>query len=183
MSKARSTALRNKARGRAFQTKLAQMAGGINIGTLGGEDVMHDEFSYEAKTYNINATSYKGKNWAGEDLMLPYDAGLASNKMVIIRLTSFNFSPLYMIRWYWWKELLESRVSLEELRICQKDCRKERFIGNTYMRQAESNCPDAKVPIVVVHTTGKRHENDIVVVKGFYWESVIEFHVPKYVDK
>jgi hypothetical protein len=28
------------------------MSGGMNVGTLGGEDIMHKEFSYEAKTYN-----------------------------------------------------------------------------------------------------------------------------------
>lgn len=183
MSNARKIALANKARGRAFQTKLAEMTGGINIGTLGGEDVMHEEFSYEAKTYNKNAKTHKGKNWAGEDVLSIFDNGLASNKMILIKVTSFNFAPLYLLRWYWWKEVLEGRVSKEELIECTRDCRKERFVGNTYMNQAESNCPDAKAPIVVVHTTGKRHENDIVVIRGFYWESVIEFHIPKNIDK
>jgi hypothetical protein len=74
-------------------------------------------------------------------------------------------------------------VSKEELNDAVWYCRKERFVGNTYMNQAESNCPDGKLPIVVVHTTGKRHENDIVIIRGFYWESVIEVHLPKLVDK
>jgi len=165
-------------RGRAFQTKLAQMAGGVNIGTLGGEDVMHKEFSYEAKTYNKNAKTYKGKDWTGEVLLTEFDEGFHYTGFKLVRLTSFNFAPLYMLRWYWWKELLEGRVTKSDLIYGVRDCRAEKFIGNTYMNQAESNCPDAKVPVVVVHTTGRRHLSDVVIVRGFYWESVIESHVP-----
>lgn len=179
MSKARHTAVQNKLRGRAFQTKLAQMAGGINIGTLGGEDIMHEEFSYEAKTYNKNAKTYKGKDWMGEQVLSAFDGGLASNKMIIVHVVSLSFTNLYMLRWPYWKDLLEDQISIRDLMGSMRMARKEKFVGNTYMNQAEKNCPDAKAPIVVVHTTGRKHDQDIVLVRGFYWESILENHVTK----
>jgi hypothetical protein len=169
-----SLASKNKARGRAFQAKLAEMAGGINIGTLGGEDVMHKEFSYEAKTYNKNAKTYKGKEWAGEQALSLFDDGFYYSGLKVLRVTSFNFAPLYLIRWHWWKRILEREFSSEDIINATRDCRKEKFVGNTYMNQAESNCPDAKLPVVVVHTTGKRHESDIVILRAFYWESLVD---------
>jgi len=50
----------NKSRGRGYQTTLAKMVQGSNIGTLGGEDVAHDWFSFEAKTR---------KKFVGEEMM------------------------------------------------------------------------------------------------------------------
>lgn len=40
---------RNKRAGRRYQGKLAELVGGKNIGTVGGEDIEHPLFSYEAK--------------------------------------------------------------------------------------------------------------------------------------
>ncbi len=169
-----SLAVKNKVRGRAFQTKLAEMAGGINVGTLGGEDVMHKEFSYEAKTYNIKAKTYKGKDWTGEACLSEFDGGDYKNGLKILRVSSFNFAPLYLLRWHWWVVILEGNTTHKKIIDATRDCRKETFVGNTYMNQAENNCPDAKLPVVVVHTTGRRHVSDIVIVRGMYWESLVE---------
>ena len=173
MSK-RKTALANKARGRAFQTKLAEMTGGMNIGTLGGEDVMHEEFSYEAKTYNKNCATHKGKNWKGEDFLSWYDRGLASNKLVVITIKCSRFEDLVLLRFSWWKDLLEGKISHTDLAMSGVIQQVPTFKGDSYMRQAEGNCPDAKVPVVVVHTTGRRHDQDIVMVRSIYWESLLD---------
>ncbi len=42
-------ARKNRRNGKAFQTKVAYMHGGKNVGGLGGEDVEHTKFSIEAK--------------------------------------------------------------------------------------------------------------------------------------
>ena len=57
MTDKRMVAIRNRRRGKAFQSKLAKMVGGRNIGTLGGEDVEHKTFSIEAKAF----ASYRGE--------------------------------------------------------------------------------------------------------------------------
>lgn len=165
---------KNKARGRAFQSKLAQMAGGINIGTLGGEDIMHDEFSYEAKTYNKKAKTYKGRRWAGDKLLTSLDDGYAQSKLVIFKVSSFDYPELYLIRWQWWVRLLEGKISREQIAESMNRSLKDKFSGNTYMNQAEKNCPDSKLPVVVVHTTGDRHLQDVVLVRGEYWQSLLE---------
>jgi hypothetical protein len=56
---------------------------------------------------------------------------------------------------------------------------RSKFKGNAFMVQAEKNVPDAKIPVVVVHTTGKRHEQDIVLIREIYWNSLLE----KFFDK
>jgi hypothetical protein len=150
------------------------MSGGMNIGTLGGEDVMHEEFSYEAKTYNKNAKTYKGKDWVGETMLYSCDKHLSESDLAVMLVTSMNFSPLIMLRWKWWKLILEKAISRNVIfeSIYFKEATK--FRGDTYMRQAEKNCPDAKIPITVVHTTGHRHERDIVLVRNIYWNSLLE---------
>ena len=40
-----------------------------------------------------------------------------------------------------------------------------RFVGETFMSQAKANCPDGKVPAVVVHLHGKRHCDDLVILR------------------
>jgi len=178
-----SIASRNKARGRAFQTKLAEMSEGMNVGTLGGEDVMHKEFSYEAKTYNKNAKTYKGKEWAGEAALQCFDTSRYQTELVIIRVKSFNFHELFMLRWRWWRQLINAKLTLYKISDATRNCDKDSFIGNTYMNQAEKNCPDSKLPVVVVHTVGDRHERDIVLIRGEYWLSLLENYAIKNVDK
>jgi hypothetical protein len=162
--------MKNKIRGRAFQTKLAELSRGINVGTLGGEDIMHPEFSYEAKTYNINAKTYAGKRWKGEEFLDKWDEHYARKRLAIVKVECPKFAPLILLRWYWWCKL--SELIWEEVTNWQiKEV--NAFIGNTYMNQAEKNCPDAKLPVVVVHTTGRRHEHDVVLVRYLYWESLL----------
>lgn len=38
------------------------------------------------------------------------------------------------------------------------------FVAEKWMRQAERNAK-GKVPLVIVHVTGKRHDNDYVIIK------------------
>ena len=178
-----SIAIRNKSRGRAFQAKLAEMSGGMNVGTLGGEDVMHKEFSYEAKTYNKNAKTYGGKEWAGEEAIRYFDPTEKQTELVIIRVKSFKFAELFMLRWRWWKKLVKGELTIYQISDSTRNCEKESFVGNRYMNQAEKNCPDSKLPVVVVHTVGDRHERDIVLVRGEYWLSLLDNYAIKNVDK
>lgn len=39
------------------------------------------------------------------------------------------------------------------------------FRGNAFMEQAIRNCPNEKVPMVVVHTTGRNHNDDLVIIR------------------
>lgn len=172
-----SSAIKNKARGRAYQSKLAQMAGGINVGTLGGEDIMHEEFSYEAKTYNKKAKTYKGKLWAGDFALTCFDEGHAYSRLVICKIVSYSFPTIYMLRWHWWTRLLEGKLTPDEVYNSIRECRKDRFAGDRYMVQAENNCPDGKLPVVCVHTTGDRHTQDVVLVRGEYWKSLLETRI------
>lgn len=178
----RKVALANKARGRAFQAKLAELARGVNIGTLGGEDISHVEFSYEAKTYNIRAKSHKDKPWMGEVFLSKIDKGFARNRFAIVEVNSFSFDSLVLLRWHWWTKL----VGAKDFKINYPYMTKKyftqhtiiealnKFAGNTYMNQAEKNCPDGKLPVVSVHTTGRRYEQDVVLVRTVYWDSLLE---------
>jgi hypothetical protein len=169
-----SNSTKNKIRGRAFQTKLAQMSGGMNIGTLGGEDVMHDEFSYEGKTYKKNCKTNKGKDWKGEILLNKYDGGYSKNALVIIKVRSMEYPTIVMLRWYWWERVTEKVLYYPDISVSTYIEEVTKFKGNTYMNQAESNCPDAKLPAVVVHTVGRRHTEDIVLLREIYWKSLLE---------
>ena len=44
-----------------------------------------------------------------------------------------------------------------------------RFIGATFMQQAIRNCPKDKTPLVVVHVTGQRHADDLVMIRLADW--------------
>lgn len=180
MSSKRKTAIANKRRGRAFQAKLAELAMGVNIGTLGGEDISHDEFSYEAKTYNINAKTNKNKPWMGEVFLSKIDQGFARSRFALMKVDSVEFDPLILLRWLWWDRLLQKDFITEysymnKLYLSQIILYMGvgKFIGNTYMNQAEKNCPDAKLPVAVVHTTGRRHEQDVVLLREIYWQSLL----------
>ncbi len=170
-----STASRNKARGRAYQAKLAEMTKGINVGTLGGEDVMHEEFSFEAKTYNPKCKSHAGKDWYGEQLMSYYE-NRESSKQIVLKVTSGDpdDEDIMMMRFTLWEDL--SNLTREEWdkEVQVIMCFKNRFLGRTYMNQAEKNCPDGKLPVVCVHTTGKRHKSDLVLIYRIYWNSLLK---------
>lgn len=49
------------------------------------------------------------------------------------------------------------------------------FVGNTFMQQAERNCPPGKTPLVVVHQTGRRHADDLVMLRLSDW---LDLHGP-----
>ena len=40
-----------------------------------------------------------------------------------------------------------------------------------FMEQCTRNCPQGKVPIVIVHKHGERHGNDLVCMKLVDWEA------------
>jgi hypothetical protein len=150
------------------------MAGGLNVGTLGGEDVMHDEFSYEAKTYKKDCKTNKNQDWMGERVISKYDQGLASIDIALVRVTSMYYPPLILVRWAWWEKIVTGNISRDDIYISMHNESLTKFRGETYMKQAEKNCPDAKMPIVVVHTTGRRHPQDIVIIREIYFDSLIE---------
>jgi len=167
------TASKNKQRGRAFQAKLAEMSGGMNIGTLGGEDVMHEEFSYEAKTYHPKAKSNKGRMWVGEKIMSELEEKYGAPVLGKVVTTDSN-EPIVIMRWNFWNALSEEDKDDSFNVLIPKVVMKNRFKGRTYMKQAESNCPDGKVPVVVVHTIGERHVKDIVLIYSIYWNSLLK---------
>lgn len=98
-------ALRNKRQGKAVQKKVVESLGGLNIGTLGGEDGSHPIFSIEVK----------------------------------------------------------HRV---------------KFIGESFMVQAEKNCPEGKIPLLVVHSKNKRHEDDLVIMRMYEFEKMMAKNGP-----
>jgi len=75
INKKRETALRNKRRGKAYQTTLAELVQGMNIGTLGGEDVHHTKYSFEAKTR---------KKFTGENMMQQAEANCPGDKTPVV---------------------------------------------------------------------------------------------------
>ena len=42
---------------------------------------------------------------------------------------------------------------------------RKKFTGQGFMQQAISNCPEGKVPLVVVHVVGQRMPNDLVMMR------------------
>lgn len=44
------------------------------------------------------------------------------------------------------------------------------FIGEKFMAQCVRNCPDGKTPVVIVHVTGRRHEDDLVMMRFADWQ-------------
>lgn len=43
------------------------------------------------------------------------------------------------------------------------------FVGQKWMEQAVTNCPEGKIPLVTVHVTGQRRMNDLVMVRLCDW--------------
>jgi len=98
--KRRKTANRNKARGKGYQTTLAEMVNGMNIGTLGGEDVMHSTFSFEAKTR---------KSYTTEGMMQQAEANCPENKIPVVAchvIGKRHEDDLITMRFKDWKNLL-----------------------------------------------------------------------------
>lgn len=48
-----------------------------------------------------------------------------------------------------------------------------KFVGTGFMAQAVRNCPEGRTPLVIVHTTGTRHEGDLVMMRMTDW---IDWH-------
>jgi len=44
-----------------------------------------------------------------------------------------------------------------------------KFSGSHFMAQAINNCPAGKIPLVVVHVTGSRHNDDLVMLRMSDW--------------
>lgn len=44
------------------------------------------------------------------------------------------------------------------------------FVACDWMDQAVRNAPAGKTPLVVVHVRGKRHDNDLVIIRMADWE-------------
>jgi hypothetical protein len=42
---------------------------------------------------------------------------------------------------------------------------REKFVGEGWMQQAEKNCPEGKVPIVIFHLKRKSYDKDIVMLR------------------
>ncbi len=46
---------------------------------------------------------------------------------------------------------------------------RKKFVGQKFMEQAIRNCPTGKTPIVIVHILGKKHDNDLVMIRLKDW--------------
>ena len=46
---------------------------------------------------------------------------------------------------------------------------RSRFAGTAFMQQSVRNAPAGKTPLVVVHVTGQRHDQDIVMIRLADW--------------
>jgi len=42
---------------------------------------------------------------------------------------------------------------------------RKKFVGQGFMEQAVRNCPEGKVPLVVVHILNQRRSNDLVMLR------------------
>ena len=46
------------------------------------------------------------------------------------------------------------------------ECKKRKaFIATGWMQQTVRNCPADKTPLLIVHVTGERHKNDMVIMR------------------
>lgn len=51
------------------------------------------------------------------------------------------------------------------------ECKKRKaFVATNWMDQCVRNCPEGKLPIVMVHVTGSKHDHDLVMVRLKDWE-------------
>ncbi len=93
-------ARKNRNRGKANEKALAKILKGKRVGTMGGEDIYKDNFSFEAKS-------------------------------------------------------------------------RDKFVAEKWMKQCEENC-EGRIPIVVVHLTGQKHDNDLVIIRLKYAKDFIK---------
>lgn len=42
---------------------------------------------------------------------------------------------------------------------------RKRFLGEKFMEQAERNCEKSKTPLVIVHKTNSKYEEDLVIIR------------------
>ncbi len=148
----REIALANKRRGKAYQTKLAQMVDGRNIGTLGGEDVEHCDYSFEAKTRQQGSIL--------EKKMLEAERYLEGEVVVcswVLLENSGVCSELSMLRYINFEHI--GSVKLFEYVILDK-----RSTALTMFKQCRHNSPEGRIPVVVCHILNRRHEQDLVIL-------------------
>jgi hypothetical protein len=74
-------AVRNKRQGKAVQKKVVESFGGVNIGTLGGEDGWHPIFSIEVKSC---------ARFAGEAYMLQCEKNCKKGKTPLLVVHTTN---------------------------------------------------------------------------------------------
>jgi hypothetical protein len=49
---------------------------------------------------------------------------------------------------------------------------RQAFVALSWMAQATRNAPKGKTPLVVVHVHGKRHDEDLVILRLADWKAV-----------
>lgn len=148
----REIALANKRRGKAYQTKLAKMVGGRNIGTLGGEDVEHCEYSFEAKTRQQG--SILEKKMLEAERYLEGEAVVCS--WVLLEQPGM-YSELSMLRYIHF-------VCIGDLKLFEYVILDKRSTALTMFKQCRANSPKGRIPIVVCHILNRRHEQDLVIL-------------------
>jgi len=47
--------------------------------------------------------------------------------------------------------------------------KRKAFVACEWMDQCRRNCPDGKTPVLIVHVTGKRHNEDLVIMTLEHW--------------
>lgn len=50
---------------------------------------------------------------------------------------------------------------------------RQAFVASSWMDQATRNAPEGKTPLVVVHVHGKRHAEDLVILRLEDWKKVV----------
>lgn len=60
---------------------------------------------------------------------------------------------------------------------------RKKFTGKSFMDQAIANAPTGKVPIVIVHVTGDRHDNDLVMIRMKDWQKIVPNNITGGVEK
>ena len=99
----RQTAIRNRRRGKAFQSKAAKILGLKNVGTLGGEDLYDKREVFSAEVKSL-------KRFAGQNIMNQAIAH-AKNDLIPIAMVHINGqrhdNDLIMIRLKDWKNVVQ----------------------------------------------------------------------------
>jgi hypothetical protein len=48
------------------------------------------------------------------------------------------------------------------------------FVGRKWMEQCIRNCPEGKVPVVVIHTHNSKHSDDLVIINIEEFKKLLE---------